>query len=108
VSVPVRADVAVLAATLYGTDPLPLPLVAPVSVTQPAFEAAVHAQPVAAVTPTLPVAAADPTDWPVELIVGAHGGGVGWNEKPFDTELAVEPPGPTAVTRASNTTFGVS
>jgi len=92
---------------LYGTDPLPVPLVAPVRVTQPAFEAAVHAQPVPAVTPTLPVVAADPTDWPVELIVGAQVGGVDWNEKPLDGELAVEPPGPMAVTRASNTTFGV-
>ena len=107
VSVAVRADVVVLAAMLYGTEPLPVPLVAPVSVTQPAFEAAVHAQPVPAVTPTLPVVAPAPTDWPVELIVGAHGGAVAWYEKPFDTELPVVPPGPTAVTRASNTTFGV-
>ena len=96
-----------LAATLYGTEPLPLPLVAPLSVTHPTFEPAVHAQPVPAVTPTLPLVAADPTDWPVELIVGAHGGAVAWNENPFDAELAVEPPGPTAVTRASNTTLGV-
>ena len=57
--------------------------------------------------PAPPVVAPDPTDWPVELIVGAQGGGVAWNEKPFDVELAVEPPGPTAVTRASNTTPGV-
>ena len=93
-----------MAATLYGTVPLPLPLVAPVSVIQPAFDTADHVQPVPAVTPTLPVVAPAPTDCPVELIVGAQGA---VNEKPFDTELAVEPPGPIAVTRASKTTPGV-
>ena len=93
-----------LAATLYGTEPLPVPFVAPVSVTQLAFEAADHVQPVPAVTPTLPVAVPDPTDCPVELSVGEQ---LPWNEKLFETELAVEPPGPTAVTRASNVTPGV-
>ena len=85
---PVRADVFGLAATLYGTEPLPVPLVAPVSVTQLAFETADQVQPLPAVTPTLPVAAPDPTDCPVEFKVGAH---VPWNEKPLETALAVEP-----------------
>src|SRR4029450_2325442 len=99
-----RAEVLVLAATLYGTEPLPLPLVAPVSVIHAAFDTADHAQPVPAVTPTLPVVVPDPTDCPVEFSVGAH---VPWNEKPFDSALAVEPPGPIAVTRASHTMPGV-
>ena len=103
VSVPVRTEVVELAATLYGTVPFPVPPVAPVNVIQPAFEVADQVQPVPAVTPTLPVAPAAPTDCPVALSDGAH---AGWNENPFDRELAVEPPGPTAVTRASNTTPG--
>jgi hypothetical protein len=99
--VPLRAEVDALAATLYGTVPLPVPLVAPDSVTQPAFETADHVQPDPAVTPTLPVEAPATTDCAVGLIVGAHGA---WRENPFETELAAEPPGPTAVTRASKTT----
>ncbi len=95
---------AVFAATLYGTVPFPLPLVAPVSVIQPAFETADHVQPVPAVTPTFPVAPLEPTDCPVELIDGAQ---AGVNEKPFDTVLPFVPPGPIAVTRASKTTLGV-
>ena len=78
---------------------------APVNVIQPAFEVADQAQPAPTVTPTLPVPPPEPNGWPVELIDGAH---AGWNENPFDRELAVEPPGPIAVTRASYTTPGVS
>jgi hypothetical protein len=96
--------VAVFAATLYGTVPFPLPLVAPVRVIQLAFETPDHAQPAPAVTPTLPVAPPEPTDCPVELIEGAH---AALNEKPFDTVLLVVPPGPIAATRASKTTVGV-
>ena len=77
---------------------------APVNVIQFAFDVADHVQPAPAVTPTLPVAPPEPTDCPGELSDGAH---AGWNENPFDRELAVEPPGPTAVTRASKTTPGV-
>jgi hypothetical protein len=77
---------------------LPVPLVAPVSVIQLAFETADHVHPVPAVTPTLPVVAAEPTDCPVEVSVGAH---MLWKEKPFDAALAAEPPGPIAATRAS-------
>ena len=62
VSVPLRGEVDALAATLYGTVPLPLPLVAPVSVIQPAFDTADHVHPDPAVTPTLPVVAPEPTD----------------------------------------------
>ena len=104
VNVPLRGEVDVLAATLYGTVPLPLPLVAPLSVTQPALETADHVHPVPAVTPTLPVAAPEPTDCPVALSEGEQ---APWNENPFDSVLAVEPPGPTAETRASKTTPGV-
>jgi hypothetical protein len=105
VIVPERGDVDVLAATLNGTVPFPFPLVAPVSVIQlGAFDVAVHAHPLATLTPTLPVAAPAPTDWLPAVNVGAH---VGENEKPFDRALGVDPPGPIAVTRASNTTPGV-
>jgi hypothetical protein len=104
VRVPVRTEVVGLAATLYGTVPFPVPLVAPVSVIQLAFDRADQAQPAPAVTPTLPVVPPEPTDRPVEFSDGAH---AAWNENPFDRELAVEPPGPIAVTRASNTTPGV-
>ena len=103
VRVPDRADVLGLAATLKPADPLPLPLAPLVTVIQLAFETAVHVQPAPAVTPTLPVVTPAPTDCPVELMDGAQGG---VNEKLFEAELPVEPPGPIAMTRASNTTPG--
>ena len=59
---PLRAEVDELAATLDGTVPLPVPLVAPGNVIQPAFEMADHVQPDPAVTATLPVDAPEPTD----------------------------------------------
>ena len=93
-----RADVVALAATLYGTVPLPEPLVVPVSVIQLAFDTADHVHPVPAVTPTLPVVAAALTERLVALSVGAH---APWKENPFETALAVEPPGPIAAMRAS-------
>jgi hypothetical protein len=49
-----------LAATLYETCPLPLPLVPPVMVIQETVLDAVHAHPVAAVTPIVPLAADAP------------------------------------------------
>lgn len=103
VRVPVRADGFGLAAALKPTNPLPLPLAPLVTVIQLAFETADHVQPEPAVTPTLPVVTPEPTDCPVELMDGAQGP---VNEKPFDAELPVEPPGPIAMTRASNTTLG--
>ena len=51
---PLRAEVDELAATLYGTVPLPVPLVAPGNVIQPAFEMADHVQPDPAVTLRFP------------------------------------------------------
>jgi hypothetical protein len=53
VSVPDR-DPPVCRATLNVTFPLPLPLAPPVTLIQSALLAAVHVQPVAAVTPTVP------------------------------------------------------
>ena len=94
-----------LAAMLYGTVPLPMPLVAPVSVIQPLLLAADHEHPAVAVTPTLPVARADVTDRFVGLIEGVEHAGE--NEKLFDAVLSVLPPGPIAVTRASNMRPGV-
>jgi hypothetical protein len=58
VSVPVRGDVAVFAATLYVIEPLPLPVPA-VTVIQASLLVAAQAQPLAAVTVTVPVPAAD-------------------------------------------------
>src|SRR5690349_12499774 len=55
VSVPVRLDATVFAATLKPTVPLPDPVAPLVTVIQEALLAAVHAQPVATVTPLLPV-----------------------------------------------------
>ena len=99
VIVPVRELVFGLDEALNVTVPLPLPLAPPVTVSQDVLLlTAVHAHPVAAVTPTLPVAVPAPTDCPVELSDGTH---PPWNVKLFDKVLAVEPPGPIAVTRAS-------
>ncbi len=53
VAVPVRALVAVLAATASATVPLPLPLAPLVTVIHDAVLVAVHAQPVWLVTATL-------------------------------------------------------
>jgi hypothetical protein len=73
VIVPVRALVFGFDDALNVTVPLPLPLAPPVTVSQDVLLlTAVHAHPVAAVTPTLPVAAPAPTDCPVELSDGAH------------------------------------
>jgi hypothetical protein len=63
VSVPVRIDATVLAATLNPTVPLPDPVAPLVTVIQAALLAAVHAQPVGIVTVLLPVPAAAVNDW---------------------------------------------
>jgi hypothetical protein len=59
VSVPLRVDVSVLAATLYPTVPLPVPAAPLVIVSHVALLNAVHAH--VAVTPTEPVDAPAPT-----------------------------------------------
>jgi len=59
VNVPVREVVALLALTLYPTEPLPLPLAPDVTVIHEALLVAVHAHPAPAVTFTVPVAATD-------------------------------------------------
>ena len=59
VIVPVRAA-SVFAATEYPTEPLPEPLAPLVIVSHAAFDVAVHAQPVPAVTATVPVEAPAP------------------------------------------------
>jgi hypothetical protein len=73
-------------------------------VTQLALLVAVHAQPVAAVTVTVPVPAADVRLAEAGEIVGAHGR---LNENVFDRKLGAVPPGPTADTSVSYTTPGV-
>jgi hypothetical protein len=97
VNVPVRLVLAVFAAALKVTDPVPLPVAPDVTVSQPAALLAVHAQPVAAVTVTLPVDAAAGTDAAVADKVGVQ---TVEYEKLFDRLLAVVPPGPAAATRA--------
>ena len=73
VNVPVRAVVVAFAATVYETDPFPLPLTPAPIVSQPSLLVELHAQPVAAVTVMLPepppaIALAE-----AGAIVGAHG-----------------------------------
>jgi len=65
VSVPVRLEATVFAATSKVTEPLPDPVAPPVRVIQAALLAPVHAQPVAAVTFPLPLPPAAAKDWPV-------------------------------------------
>jgi hypothetical protein len=88
--------------------PLPLPLGLPVIVSQAPELVAVHAQPVAAVTPTVPVVEAelaerDCVDKLYEQF-GGGGGGVVPNTNWFEMALCDDPPGPIAATRASYTT----
>jgi len=64
--------VLLFAATLYGTLPLEVPLVAPVKVIHVALLAADHAHPVPAVTLTLPVAALAVSDRLVGVIAYVH------------------------------------
>lgn len=71
----------------------------------PALLAAFQPQPVPALTATEPVTALALTERLDGEIPGAQGT---VNENPFDAVLAVTPPGPTAVTRASYVTPGVS
>jgi hypothetical protein len=70
VSVPLRLDATVFAATLKPTVPLPEPVAPLVNVIQAALLAAVHAHPVAAVTLLLPVPAAAVKDCVVGEIAG--------------------------------------
>ena len=62
VSVPVRLEATVFAATSNVTEPLPDPLAPPVTVIHAALLVAVHGQPVATVTLLLPVPAAAVND----------------------------------------------
>jgi hypothetical protein len=73
VSVPVRGAVAVLAATAYVTEPLPLPAAPALMVIHASLLVAVHAQPVDAVTATVPVPAAAVTLADAGEIVGVQG-----------------------------------
>src|SRR5688500_11185759 len=93
VIVPVRAAVAAFAAAEYPTDPAPAPDPPDVTVSQLAFDAAVHVQPVPAVTETLPVAAVAAIVAEVAEIDGEHGLEV---VNGLESALAAVPPGPTA------------
>jgi len=76
VSVPLRAA-ALFDATLNATDPLPLPDAALVTVIHGALAVAVHAQPVPAVTATLPLPPVASTFWLAGEIENVHTGGGG-------------------------------
>jgi hypothetical protein len=67
VIVPVR-EVEELAATEKLTTPLPVPLAPAVTLINPALLTAVHAQPAAVVTFTVPLPPADAKFWLVGLI----------------------------------------
>ena len=72
VNVPVRAFLAVFAAALKSTVPSPLPLAPAVTLNHDVLLAAVHAQPVPAVTLTVPVPPAAAIAWLVGLIAYEH------------------------------------
>ena len=95
VNVPVRPVVAVLAATLKFTVPLPDPLAPDVTVIQVALLTAVHPQPVPAVTFVLPVPPAATAFIELEDRAKLH---TAVNENVFESALGVLPPGPTAAT----------
>jgi hypothetical protein len=77
---------------------LPLPVAPDVIVNQDALLLAVHAQPVTALTVTLPVDARPFTEMLVGVIAELHGDE---NANVFDSVLRPTPEGPTAATRAS-------
>jgi hypothetical protein len=63
---------------LNMTVPFPVPVAPDVIVSQAALLVAVHAQPAPAVTATgVPAPPAEPIDWDVGLIDGAHGAAAG-------------------------------
>jgi hypothetical protein len=105
VSVPVRADVELLAAIENVTEPLPEPEAPVLTVIQLALLTLVHEQPAAAVTVELPDPPAEAIDRLFGEIVGAQ---AAVNEKVFDGRLVEDPPGPSADTRPSYTTPAVS
>jgi hypothetical protein len=96
VTVPLRVDVAPLAAMLNPTVPLPVPVAPLVTVSHEALLTAAH--PHADVTPTEPIAAPDPTfcEPPDTVAVQAV-----VNSNVFDRALLPVPLGPTAATTAS-------
>ena len=96
VIVPVRAAVAAFAAAEYPTGPEPVPDAPDVTVSQLAFDKAVHVQPVPAVTETLPVDAVAANVAEVGEIDGdtRARGRKGWKAR-----LRWSRPGPTADTR---------
>jgi hypothetical protein len=103
VSVPVRCVVAVLAATLKETVPLPVSLAPAVTVIQELLLTAVHAHVLPAVTVALPVPPAATTDWLVGDTDGAHVTG-GVNANVLERVPPLLPPGPTACTSTSYVT----
>ena len=98
VNVPERLVVAVLAATLKPTLPLPVRAAPLVTVIQEAWLTAVHAHPLPAVTVLLPVPPPAANDALLGEIDNVHGPE---NENGLERTDALVPPGPTACTAAS-------
>jgi hypothetical protein len=80
------------------TEPLPVPVAPALTVIHATLLVAVHAQPVAAVTVTVPLPPAEVGLADVGEIVGAQGE---LNANVLDRALSLLPPGPTAETMAS-------
>jgi hypothetical protein len=98
VSVPVRLDATLFAATVNETVPVPVPADPALTEIHGALLTAVHAQPTEAVAVVLPEPPAAPKLWLAGAIVGGHGP---LNANVFDRALAAMPPGPTALTAVS-------
>ena len=98
VSVPVRFDATVFAATVNETVAVPAPADPAVTAIHALLLTEVHAQPTEAVTVVLPEPPVAPKLWLAGLIVGRHGL---LNANVFDRALAAWPPGPTAFTTVS-------
>jgi hypothetical protein len=93
VNVPLRAVVAAFAATVYETDPFPVPLAPALIVIHASLLVAVHAQPVATVTLTVP-------DPPPATAFADTGAIVGAQGAPACVTVKVLPPMVTVPVRA--------
>jgi hypothetical protein len=103
VSVAERAVVDVFSATVKVTVPLSDPEAPPVIVSHGALLTAVHAQPSAIFTETLPLPPESVNVWLTGVREAPH---VPVNANVFERVLEELPEGPTAATRASYTTPG--
>jgi hypothetical protein len=99
VTVPLRGVVLVFAGALNPTVPLPLPLAPDVTVSHALLLVAVHAQPVGAVIPTLPVPPVPATDCDAAESANVHGTPASWTFSAFPP-IVTEPVRAVAVALA--------